>query len=103
MEKQKALQAADKLGPNLRLIDYEQLRIENRGFADKVEDRDEELTKLRNKCDSVFQVLAHLREKSASATLDIIKEQEILQAVEIEFIEVGRCKKTILLWVSFCI
>lgn len=88
MEKQEALQAADKLGPNLRLIDYEQLKMENRGFADKVEERDEELTKLRFKCDSVFQVLAHLREKSASATLDIIKEQEILQAVGIEFIEV---------------
>lgn len=88
-EKQEALQAVDKLGDNLRLVDYEQLKIENRGYADKVEERDEELTKLRAKCDSIFQVLAHLREKSASATLDILKEQQVLQGVEIEFMEVS--------------
>lgn len=87
-EKQEALQAVDKLGDNLRLVDYEQLKIEYRGYADKVEERDEELTKLRQKCDSIFQVLAHLREKSASATLDIIKEQQALQEVEMEFVEV---------------
>lgn len=87
-EKRDALQTADALGANLRLVDYEQLRVENRGFADKVEERDEELTKLRIKCDGIFQVLAHLREKSASATVDIIKEQEALQAIEIEYMEV---------------
>lgn len=92
-EKQEALQAVDKLGDNLRLVDYEQLKIENRGYADKVEERDEELTKLRAKCDSIFQVLAHLREKSASATLDILKEQQVLQGVEIEFMEVSIKKK----------
>lgn len=87
-EKQLALQEVDKLGDNLRLVDYEQLKIEHRGYADKVEERDEELTKLRIKCDGIFQVLAHLREKSAAATLDIIKEQQVLHAVGIESMEV---------------
>lgn len=53
-----------------------------------MEERDEELTKLRSKCDEVFQVLAHLREKSASATIDIMKEKEVLKDVEMEFVEV---------------
>lgn len=92
-EKQVALQAVDKLGDNLRLVDYEQLKIEHRGYADKVEERDEELTKLRAKCDSIFQVLAHLREKSASATLDIIKEQQAVREVELDFLEVGKSER----------
>lgn len=87
-EKQEALHAADKLGDNLRLVDYEQLKIENRGYADKVEERDEELTKLRAKCDSIFQILAHLREKSAAATLDTISEEQALREVELEYMEV---------------
>lgn len=88
MEKQEAIQQVDTLGTNLRLVDYEQLKVENRGYADKLEERDDELTKLRLKCDEIFQILAHLREKSASAALDIINEQNVLQAIEIEFMEV---------------
>lgn len=88
MEKQAALQAVDKLGDNLRLVDYEQLSIENRGYEDKVEEREEELAKLRRKSDCIYQVLAHFREKSAAATLDIMAEQNVLHSVEIEFMEV---------------
>lgn len=87
-EKQNKLQAVDRIGDNLRLVDYEQLKVENRGYSDKIEERDEELTKLRTNCDSIFQILAHLREKSASTTLDILEEQKALQYIEIEFMEV---------------
>lgn len=87
-EKQKAIQAVEKLGEGLRLVDFEQLKIEYRGYADKLEEREDELTKLRAKCDSIFQMLAHLREKSAAATLDTIKEQQELRTVELEHIEV---------------
>lgn len=91
-EKQLAIQNVETLGPSLRIVDFEQLKVENRGFADKLEEREDELSKLRTKCDNIFQVLAHLREKSAAATLDIIEEQGALREIEIEFMEVSYCK-----------
>lgn len=90
-EKQAKLQDLDKLGDNLRIIDYEQLKVENRSHADKIEERDEELTRLRRKCESSSQILAHMREKSASATLDLIENTKRLEEVEIECMEVS-CK-----------
>lgn len=89
-EKQTAIQQVDILGVNLRLVDYEQLKVEYRGYADKVEDREDELTRLRKKCDGIFQTLAHLREKSASAAVNIINEYNVQRSFEMEYMEV-RC------------
>lgn len=72
----------------MRIIDFEQLKAENQSYADKIEERDEELTRLRAKCENSTQILAHLREKSASATLDMIDQQARMQEVEIECMEV---------------
>lgn len=87
-EKQAALQALDKLGKNLRIIDYEQLKMENQSHADKIEERDEELTRLRFKCEKSIQILAHLREKSACTTIEIMDNNGRLREVEIECMEV---------------
>lgn len=92
-EKQDALQRLDKLGEGMRIMDFEQLKAENQSYADKIEERDEELTRLREKCQTSTQILAHLREKSASATLDLIEQQARMEEVEIECMEVS------LLWV----
>lgn len=87
-EKQEALHIVDRLGNDLRLIDYEELKIENKEHSDKLEEREAERLKLKTKYDSVIHTLAHFREKSAGATLDIIDEEKNLRAIEAEYTEV---------------
>nr|CAH7741378.1 unnamed protein product [Callosobruchus chinensis] len=69
-EKQEAIALLDNIGEGLHLMDYEQLKVENRSFADKIEERDEELTRLRFKCQNTIQILAHIREKSSALDCD---------------------------------
>ena len=45
------------------MIDFEQLKIENQTFNEKIEERNEELQKLRKKINNTVQVLTHLKEK----------------------------------------
>lgn len=48
--------AQDKLAEGLFLIDYEQMKIENQSLNEKIEERNEEINKLKNKKDSTLQV-----------------------------------------------
>jgi len=59
----KTLQEKEKLKDGLHLIDFEQLKIENQTFNEKIEERNEELAKLRKKINNTVQVLTHLKEK----------------------------------------
>ena len=45
----------------LHLIDFEQLKIENQTLNEKIEERNEELLKLRKKTTTTVQVLTHLK------------------------------------------
>ena len=45
------------------MIDFEQLKIENQTLNEKIEERNEELAKLKRKKTITVQVLTHLREK----------------------------------------
>jgi len=45
------------------LIDYEQLKIENQTLNEKIEERNEELTRLRGKIINHVIMLSHTREK----------------------------------------
>jgi len=47
----------------LHMIDFEQLKIDNQSLNEKIEERNEELLKLRKKTTSTVQVLTHLKEK----------------------------------------
>ncbi|KAJ1214011.1 hypothetical protein NDU88_001639 [Pleurodeles waltl] len=58
-----ALKAKEELADGLHLIDFEQLKIENQNFNEKIEERNEELLKLRKKITGTVQVLSHLKEK----------------------------------------
>ncbi|KAK4874213.1 hypothetical protein RN001_013573 [Aquatica leii] len=70
-EKKIAIHKLDTIGDNLHLIDYEQLKMENTSHTDKIEERDDDLIKLRVKCSQSMQCLAHVREKSAALQLDL--------------------------------
>lgn len=57
------MKAQEDLAEGLLLIDFEQLKIENQTFNEKVEERNEELLKLRTKVTSNVQVITHVKEK----------------------------------------
>jgi hypothetical protein len=57
------LKKREQVADGLAMIDFEQLKIENSTLNEKIEDRNEELSKLRKKATVAVQVLTHVREK----------------------------------------
>merc|ERR1712050_541065 len=57
------LRKKDELADNLHVIDFEQLKIENQTLNEKIEERNEELHKLRKKTIVTVQIITHMREK----------------------------------------
>merc|ERR1712050_406123 len=57
------LRKKDELAENLHVIDFEQLKIENQTLNEKIEERNEELHKLRKKTVVTVQTITHMREK----------------------------------------
>jgi uncharacterized coiled-coil DUF342 family protein len=60
---EQALRQKEELANGLHLIDFEQLKIENQTFNEKIEERNEECLKLRKKITNIVQVLTHVKEK----------------------------------------
>jgi len=48
---------------NMYLIDFEQLKVENTNLNEKIEERSEEVVKLRGKVTNSIHILTHVREK----------------------------------------
>ncbi|XP_036407700.1 coiled-coil domain-containing protein 96 [Megalops cyprinoides] len=57
------LTASEELAGGLHPIDFEQLKIENQTYEEKIEERNEDLLKLRRKVGQSVQVLTHITEK----------------------------------------
>ena len=51
------------MAEGLHLIDFEQLKIENQTLNEKIEERNEDLHKLKKKTTTMVQILTHTREK----------------------------------------
>jgi len=62
----------------LHLIDFEQKKIENQTFNEKIEERNEELLKLRKKITTTVQILTHILEK-----LEFVKKENAVLREEI--------------------
>ena len=60
---EQAIKRREEVSSELHMIDFEQLKIENQSLNEKIEERNEELLKLRKKTTSTVQVLTHLKEK----------------------------------------
>nr|XP_006128334.1 coiled-coil domain-containing protein 96 [Pelodiscus sinensis] len=58
-----SLKAQEELAEGLHLIDFEQLKIENQTYNEKIEERNEELLKLRKKITNTVHILTQLKEK----------------------------------------
>ena len=80
--KEGELKEKEQLAEGLHFIDFEQLKIENQTYNEKIEERNEELSKLRNKITMTVQVLSHLKEKLHFVEEDNIEKKEELMQVE---------------------
>uniref|UniRef100_A0A7S0F9A1 CCDC113/CCDC96 coiled-coil domain-containing protein n=1 Tax=Pyrodinium bahamense TaxID=73915 RepID=A0A7S0F9A1_9DINO len=60
---EQSLRKKDELAENLHVIDFEQLKIENQTLNEKIEERNEELHKLKKKTVTIVQIITHMREK----------------------------------------
>lgn len=60
---EQALRKKDELAENLHVIDFEQLKIENQTLNEKIEERNEDLHRLRKKTVVTVQIITHMREK----------------------------------------
>ncbi|CAF1213900.1 unnamed protein product [Adineta steineri] len=57
------LKSKEELAEGFHMIDFEQLKIENQTYSEKIEERNEELSKLRKKIGTTVQILSHIKEK----------------------------------------
>jgi chromosome segregation ATPase len=76
------LRAKEHLAEGLHMIDFEQLKIENQTLNEKIEERNEELAKLKRKKTVTVQVLTHVREK-----LRFIEKSNAVIRTELEDLE----------------
>lgn len=65
---EKSLRAKEQLAEGLHLIDFEQLKIENQTLSEKIEERNEELQKLRKKATITVQVHVYINTQSMGIT-----------------------------------
>lgn len=84
---EKAHAKREQLGDGLALIDFEQLKIENSTLVEKIEDRNEELSKLRKKTTAAVQVLTHVREKLHFVSAEVGRLSADLSTVDAEVSE----------------
>jgi len=60
---ERTLRAREQLAEGLHMIDFEQLKIENQTLNEKIEERNEDLAKLKRKKTTNVLILTHVREK----------------------------------------
>jgi predicted RNase H-like nuclease (RuvC/YqgF family) len=71
----------EKLAEGLHLIDFEQLKIENQTLNEKIEERNDELHKLKKKTTTTVQVLTHIKEKLQCVREENTHSQGELRAI----------------------
>ena len=79
---ERALKAKEQLAEGLHMIDFEQLKIENQTLNEKIEERNEELNKLKRKKTSTVQVLTHIREKLRFVQKEIEGVRGVMASVD---------------------
>jgi len=76
------LKDKEKLTDGLHLIDFEQLKIENTTLNEKIEERNEDLLKLRKKSTTTIHILTHVKEK-----LECVKGENVLLQKKLQGLE----------------
>lgn len=60
------------------MVEYEQLQTETLALAEKIEERNNELSKLRLRCNADTHIIAHIKEKQEMLAHKISLEQNVL-------------------------
>lgn len=60
---ERLLAKKEQLAEGLHVIDFEQLKIENQSLHEKIQERNDNITKLKRKRTLAIQILTHIREK----------------------------------------
>ncbi len=81
---EKSLKSREQLAEGLHMIDFEQLKIENQTLNEKIEERNEEYTKLKRKKILTIQVLTHVREKLRFVSKQNVAIKQTLGVLETE-------------------
>ncbi|XP_007109314.1 cilia- and flagella-associated protein 184 [Physeter macrocephalus] len=76
------MRAQEDLTEGLLLIDFEQLKIENQTFNEKVEERNEELLKLHSKVTNNVQIITHVKEKLHFVDRENARKKSELMEIE---------------------
>jgi len=80
----KLLREKEKADTGLHLIDFEQLKIENQSWNEKIEERNEDLLKMRKKATSTIHILTHVKEKLVYTLTENAALREHLDSVDAE-------------------
>lgn len=76
------------------MIDFEQLKINNVDLNEKIEERNEDILKLRKKVTSTVQVLTHVKEKLQFLQVCTLPSS-CSNLLNVPFIHAGReCRET---------
>ncbi|KAJ3036527.1 Coiled-coil domain-containing protein 96, partial [Rhizophlyctis rosea] len=76
------LKQKEELADGLHLIDFEQLKIENQTYNEKIEERNEELLKLRRKITTIVHLLTHVKEKLQFVQSENTSLQSLLSSLD---------------------
>eukprot|EP00048_Salpingoeca_helianthica_P001201 m.47485 g.47485 ORF g.47485 m.47485 type:complete len:684 (-) comp11278_c0_seq2:30-2081(-) len=79
---EEVLREGEQLGEGLHLIDFEQLKLENQTFNEKIEERNEDVIKLRTKIANTVNVLSHVKEVLQDTEEENAELQTKLRTVE---------------------
>ena len=78
------LKKKEELAEGLNLIDFEQLKIENQTLNEKIEERNEELHKLKKKIHNAVISITHIKEKLHQVMVNIEVEKEKCDKLEVD-------------------
>ena len=72
----------EQLAEGLHMIDFEQLKINNVDLNEKIEERNEDILKLRKKVTATVEVLTHVKEKLQFLQAENLEKKAQLRALE---------------------
>ncbi|KAK4469681.1 hypothetical protein MN116_007209 [Schistosoma mekongi] len=78
------LKSKSELSEGMHLIDFEQLKIENQTYNEKIEERNEEISKLKHKISNTVQIMTHVKEKLQAVLEDNINQRKKLDDIEMD-------------------
>ncbi|ESN92601.1 hypothetical protein HELRODRAFT_164675 [Helobdella robusta] len=82
LKRSKLVKDSERLSGGLRILDFEQLKIENQTYKEKIEERNEDLQKLSDKRTKSIVILTHCNEKSFHVENSLKTKTNDLHSIE---------------------